>query len=172
MHRLLTGHAVYFNHRHNRVGHLFQNRFKSILCPQERYFLELVRYIHLNPLRGRLVRTMAELACYPYSGHSRIMHGGESWQDTKEVLDRFGNAVNTSRLGYEGFVEEGIAQGRRPELVGGGLLRSCGGWKPLMDARKAGVFFKSDERILGDSELSRRLLRPSRNWAKRVRRED
>ncbi len=51
MRRLLTGHAISFNRRHHRNGHLFQNRYKSILCQQEPYFLELVRYIHLNPLR-------------------------------------------------------------------------------------------------------------------------
>jgi REP element-mobilizing transposase RayT len=51
MRRLLTGHAVVYNQRHNRHGHLFQNRYKSIVCDEEAYFLELVRYIHLNPLR-------------------------------------------------------------------------------------------------------------------------
>ena len=51
MERLLTGHAGYFNRRHNRQGHLFQNRYKSILCQRERYLWGLVRYIHLNPTR-------------------------------------------------------------------------------------------------------------------------
>ncbi|MEJ2157770.1 MAG: transposase [Desulfobacteraceae bacterium] len=55
MRRLLTGHAISYNQRHNRHGHLFQNRYKSILCREDTYFLELVRYIHLNPLRTRLV---------------------------------------------------------------------------------------------------------------------
>lgn len=54
--RLLTGHAIYFNRRHRRYGHLFQNRYKSILWQQDAYLLELVRYIHLNPLRARLVK--------------------------------------------------------------------------------------------------------------------
>ncbi|MDD2320493.1 MAG: transposase [Geobacteraceae bacterium] len=51
MRRLLTGYAVYFNLRHNRSGHLFQNRYKSIFCEEESYLLELIRYIHLNPHR-------------------------------------------------------------------------------------------------------------------------
>ncbi|MCK5417301.1 MAG: transposase, partial [Desulfobacterales bacterium] len=55
MQRLLTGYAVSFNRRHQRRGHLFQNRFKSILCQEDAYLLELVRYIHLNPLRAKLV---------------------------------------------------------------------------------------------------------------------
>ena len=52
MRRLLTGYAVGFNHRHRRYGRLFQNRYKSILCQADPYLLELVRYIHLNPLRA------------------------------------------------------------------------------------------------------------------------
>ncbi len=54
MRRLLTGHAGYFNKRHRRSGHLFQNRYKSILCQEDTYLLELVRYIHLNPLRAKI----------------------------------------------------------------------------------------------------------------------
>ena len=52
MHRLLTGYAISYNYRHRRYGHLFQNRYKSILCQEDTYLLELVRYIHLNPLRA------------------------------------------------------------------------------------------------------------------------
>ena len=51
MRRLQTGHAVTFNRRHMRSGHLFQNRYKSIVCEEEEYLLELVRYVHLNPFR-------------------------------------------------------------------------------------------------------------------------
>ncbi|WP_228721451.1 transposase [Desulfosediminicola ganghwensis] len=66
MSRLLTGHAIYFNRRHRRHGHLFQNRYKSILCQEDTYLLELVRYIHLNPLRSKLVKDMDQLAQYPF----------------------------------------------------------------------------------------------------------
>ncbi len=69
MRKLLTGYAVTFNRRHDRVGHLFQNRYKSILCQQDRYFLELVRYIHLNPLRANLVGSIRQLNRYEYCGH-------------------------------------------------------------------------------------------------------
>ena len=54
MSRLLTGHAVQFNRRHRRHGQLFQNRYKSIICQEDAYLLELVRYIHLNPLRAKI----------------------------------------------------------------------------------------------------------------------
>jgi len=74
MRRLLSGYAQYFNRRHNRVGHLFQNRYKSIICEEEAYFDKLVAYIHLNPLRAGLVGTLQELALYPWSGHAVLMN--------------------------------------------------------------------------------------------------
>ncbi len=55
MRRLLTGYAVTFNLCHNRSGHLFQNRYKSLVCDEDSYLLELVRYIHLIPLRAGMV---------------------------------------------------------------------------------------------------------------------
>ena len=73
MRRLLTGYASGYNRRHRRIGHLFQNRYKSILCQEDAYLKELVRYIHLNPLRVGVVKEVETLDQYPYSGHSAIM---------------------------------------------------------------------------------------------------
>ncbi|MDZ7696711.1 MAG: transposase [Deltaproteobacteria bacterium] len=73
MRRLMTGYAVTFNKRHKRSGHLFQNRYKSIICEEDPYLLELIRYIHLNPLRAKLVQDLKELDTYPWSGHSTIL---------------------------------------------------------------------------------------------------
>jgi len=66
MRRLLTGYALSYNLRHHRCGHLFQNRYKSILCEEDPYLRELIRYIHLNPLRAGLVEDSEELGRYPY----------------------------------------------------------------------------------------------------------
>ena len=73
MRRLMTGYAVTFNIRHRRSGHLFQNRYKSVVCEEDPYLLELTRYIHLNPLRARLVKDIKELDKYQWSGHSAIL---------------------------------------------------------------------------------------------------
>ena len=73
MRRLLTGHAIYYNLRHKRHGYLFQNRYKSIVCQEDTYFKELVRYIHLNPVRAGIVKDMKQLDRYPYTGHSAIL---------------------------------------------------------------------------------------------------
>jgi len=69
----MTGYAVTFNIRHKRSGHLFQNRYKSIICEEDPYLLELIRYIHLNPLRAKLVQDLNELDKYPWAGHSAIL---------------------------------------------------------------------------------------------------
>ena len=73
MRKLMTGYAVTFNKRHKRSGHLFQNRYKSIVCEEDSYLLELIRYIHLNPLRAKFVQDLNELDKYPWSGHSAIL---------------------------------------------------------------------------------------------------
>jgi REP element-mobilizing transposase RayT len=73
MRRLMTGYAVTFNIRHRRAGHLFQNRYKSVICEEDPYLLELIRYIHLNPLRAKLVKDLKTLDKYPWSGHSAIL---------------------------------------------------------------------------------------------------
>ena len=73
MRRLMTGYAVTFNKRHKRSGHLFQNRYKSVVCEEDAYLLELIRYIHLNPLRAKLVQDLKELDKYPWTGHSAIL---------------------------------------------------------------------------------------------------
>jgi putative transposase len=69
MRRLLTGYAITYNRRHKRHGHLLQNRYKSIVCDEDSYFLELVRYIHLNPLRAKQVKDMSKLDRYRWSGY-------------------------------------------------------------------------------------------------------
>jgi REP element-mobilizing transposase RayT len=160
MRRLLTGYAVTFNHRHRRHGRLFQNRYKSILCQEEVYLLELVRYIHLNPIRAKLVSSLSDLNRYPYCGHSRLV--GElsaEWQDVSTVLDRFGKGLSTARKKYFDFVADGLKQGSRPELTGGGLVRSAGGWKELGALRKANIHLHNDERILGDSDFVEAVLK-------------
>ncbi len=159
MRRLLTGHAVYFNRRHRRWGYLFQNRYKSILCQEENYLLELVRYIHLNPLRAKQVSDLKKLEHYPYCGHSVLLgHYSNDWQSVDETLELFGEVVSEARRSYYKFVKKGINMGRRPELVGGGLIRSLGGWQAFKAFDRTDVHLKSDERILGDSDFVEEVL--------------
>ncbi len=151
MRPLLTGYAVNFNLRHQRFGHLFHNRYKSIVCEEEPYLLELVRYIHLNPLRAGVVKDMNELDHYIWCGHAVLMgNRALPGQETGEVLSRFGQGIEVSRRHYRNFVMDGISQGKRDELVGGGLRRIL----QLTGYEKVKAY---DERVLGSGEFVERL---------------
>jgi len=153
MRRLLTGYAISFNLRHRRDGHLFQNRYKSIVCEEDPYFKELVRYIHLNPLRAGRVSSIPQLERHQWCGHGVLVGKAKrGWQDHDYVLRWFGLKVGIARRNYRRFVLEGVSQGRRPDLVGGGLIRSQGGWSAVKAMRRLGMMEKGDERILGSGE--------------------
>jgi putative transposase len=159
MKKLLTGYVVNFNRRHQRSGHLFQNRYKSVICEEDPYLLELTRYIHLNPVRGGLVKRLSDLRRYPWTGHAALMGMVDrDWQDTATVLAYFGRQRRGAVKRYAAFVREGRAHGRRPELVGGGLLRSLGGWAQVLSLRRKGIKVASDARILGSGAFIERLL--------------
>ncbi len=159
MRRLLTGYAVTYNRRHQRYGHLFQNRYKSILCEEDAYFTELVRYIHLNPLRAKLVDNSSSLEKYLWCGHG-VLTGRlkNEWQDRDYVLSWFGKKEGAAKAAYRKYVEEGISQGRRPELVGGGLIRSQGGWSQVLSMRRRNRREVSDERILGSGNFVEQVI--------------
>lgn len=159
MRRLLTRYAVYFNRRHRRHGHVFQNRYKSIVCDEDEYFAELVRYIHLNPLRAGIVEDMKALDRYSYAGHGVIMGKVKAeWQDSDYVLSLFGHTVRQGRRNYREFVEAGIGEGKRPDLVGGGLVRSLGGWSEVGSMRRRKEKRLTDERVLGSGAFVEKLL--------------
>jgi putative transposase len=160
MRRLLTWYAQYYNHRYNRSGHLFENRYKSILCDEENYLLALVRYIHLNPIRAAIVKSMKELEDYPWSGHQTII--GKTacdWMDRDRVLAEFGEIRRKAVDEYRRFVQEGMRGGRNPALTGGGLVRSLGGWSQVMALRGHGDKEEADERILGSGDFVQGVIR-------------
>jgi len=208
MRRLMTGYAVTFNKRHKRSGHLFQNRYKSIVCEEDPYLLELIRYIHLNPLRTGLVKDLKELDKYPWTGHSAILGKKKNplipkqqpndfpfagrriafsqfrpetekatinsenpvnpvkkkplaEKTIEDVLIHFGDTVREARRRYRHFVKNGIAQGTRPELQGGGLVRSAGGDKRVLLRRKREERELGDARILGSGEFVGNILADS-----------
>ena len=165
MRRLLTGYAIVFNLQHQRSGHLFQNRYKSIVCQEDTYLLELVRYIHLNPLRAGLVKTIDELDGYPWGGHAVLMGNHElNGHQADDVLRLFGRSKRSARQKYREFVIDGIKNGRRNDLVGGGLRRS-------MAASHASDYVAFDERILGNSAFVESLWRevdPQENYGAKM----
>jgi REP element-mobilizing transposase RayT len=160
MRRLLTGYAGSFNRRHGRKGHLVQNRYKSILVEEEPYLLELVRYIHLNPLRANVVADLCALDRYPWTGHSALVGiVPRPWQAVAEVLGLFGGTPRARRQRYREFVADGVGQGRRPEFQGGGLRRSAGGWAGVARLRRGREAWAADERVLGSGPFVEEILR-------------
>jgi len=158
MRKLLTGYVVNFNLRHKRHGHLFQNRYKSIICEDDPYLLELTRYIHLNPLRAGMVGDVRGLSKYRWAGHSAILgRVKREWQDIDTVLGYFGKGRKAVEK-YEQYVAEGVSLGKRPELVGGGLIRSLGGWSQVLSLRRKGGKVAFDERVLGGDDFIQRLM--------------
>jgi len=182
MRRLMTGYAVTFNKRHKRSGHLFQNRYKSIVCEEDAYLLELIRYIHLNPLRASLVNDLKELDKYLWTGHSTILgkrknplipdkpnkhkKGGKPEKilvekTVEDILLHFGETAKVARRRYRQFVKNGFDQGKRLDLQGGGLVRSAGGNKAGLLGRKKEEREKGDERILGSGGFVTEILKKS-----------
>jgi len=102
--------------------------------------LELVRYIHLNPIRAGIVDDVMLLRDYPWSGHSAPIGRVElKRQDAGYVLGFFAEKQKEARAGYAAFVAKGIDEGRRPDLTGGGLVRFVGGMEGLEGASPGGT---------------------------------
>ena len=159
MRKFLTGYSISYNKRYERHGHLFQNRYKSIVCEEEAYFRRLVAYIHLNPLRSGIVASLEELNHYPWSGHATLMqHAEHQWQELDYVLGYFGESENDARNAYLEFIRDQMTLGKQEELTGGGLIRSAGGWFEVLSMRQRGERQFSDERILGGGEFAQALI--------------
>lgn len=133
----------------------FNGADKSIICREDLYLKDLVRYICLNSLRAKIVSDMRGLNRYKYSGHSVLMGKGNcDWQKIKYVLSYFGKSILKARVNYYSYLKEGMDQGGHPEPVNGGLIRSLGGWTEVQKLRLKGQDrIKGDERILGDGEF-------------------
>ncbi|MEI6206590.1 MAG: transposase [Desulfuromonadales bacterium] len=109
MQNLTFRYTRWINWKQNRSGHLFQGRFKAVMVDADSYLLELTRYIHLNPVRAKMVHSPDE---FPWSGH-RAYLGMESipWLTTDWVLSKFARKSNRACINYNKFVESGKNDG-------------------------------------------------------------
>ena len=116
MHWLTTAYSVYFNRRHRQVAHLFQGRYKSIVVEAEGYLLSLSRYVHLNPVRGKVIgrgdpverrRRLRNWRWSSYREYSGLAKE-EPWVTQERVLGEIGGAAKQRRLRCRRFVEEGL----------------------------------------------------------------
>jgi putative transposase len=102
--------ARYYNKRYHRRGPLFCDRYKSIATQDQYYLEQLIGYIHLNPIRAGICKTLSHLDKYPWSGHSRIMGNSDGgFQEIKQILKRFGKTTEEARRKYREFINAGIA---------------------------------------------------------------
>jgi REP element-mobilizing transposase RayT/DNA-binding transcriptional ArsR family regulator len=112
MSRVNTGYARRFNLRHLRSGHLFENRYGSLLVDDDAYLRRLVRYVHLNPLRAGLVSSLEALAHYPWTGHAALMGEARPFQAVDEVLRWFAPDPELARKRLVAWMREGLVEGR------------------------------------------------------------
>lgn len=124
----------YINKRKKRIGHLFQGRYKAILVDADNYLLELIRYIHHNPVRAAMVTDPAE---YQWSSHQNYLGKGNiPFLTTDFVLSQFGKKRAAARKAYHDFILKGITEGRRADFHQG----------------------ETDSRILGDDGFTDTIL--------------
>lgn len=116
MQGLHQAYTLYFNHKYRLVGHLFQGRYKALICDRDSYLLELVRYLHLNPVRSKLVK---DPALYTWSSHGLYLQklsGGQNLVETDRVLIQFSRKRSEATSRYRRFVLEGIGGGHREDF--------------------------------------------------------
>lgn len=98
----------YVNRTHQRVGHVFQGRYKAVLVEREAHLLELVRYVVLNPVRAGMVNDAAD---WPWSSHAAVLGGpglAPSWQEVDQLLLAFGPTRKRAVARYVDFVRAGV----------------------------------------------------------------
>jgi REP element-mobilizing transposase RayT len=173
MRRLNGTYATHFSKRHDRRGYLFQDRYKSLVTQDQHYVEELVRYIHVNPLRAGVCSSIDELDVYPWTGHAVLM-GRQSctFQDTWTILRRFGQSTESARKKYREFVS-GSSSGDKEDMdeIGDTVRRADTG-RPRSD--------EPDRWVIGDPEFVKGVvakdrqnrLRLSRHRVEKVTLED
>ena len=114
MQSIQQSYTQYFNARHHLVGHCFQGRYKAILCDADAYLLQLVRYIHTNPVRAGLADTCES---YPWSSHRLYQTGRDTdGVSVEAILARFSPLRAKAIAAYDAFMREGLSEGHRPDL--------------------------------------------------------
>ena len=138
MQNLAFRYTQYINRRLKRVGHLFQGRYKAFLVDQDRYGLQLVRYIHLNPVRADLVKSPG---AYAFSSH-RAYLGREAlpWLTTDWVLGQFGDRSGIARIRFADFVDSASSEGHSEVFYGS----------------------KADTRVVGEEDFLKQVIKPAR----------
>lgn len=114
MQTLQQRYTQYFNAKHKKIGHIFHGRFKSIICQRDEYLLELVRYIHLNPVRAKVAAGPGD---YPWTSHKTYLAAkAPLWLDRDAILRQFSKNRDQAKRRYEDFIRRGMGEGHRDDL--------------------------------------------------------
>ncbi len=134
MQSLQLNYTQYFNRRYKRVGHLFQGRYKAILCQKENYLLELIRYIILNPIRAGLVSSLIK---WPWSSYAEIVQGkNDPITSVGDVLSLFDRRHNAALISFQKFINDANVEGHKKEY-----------------------YNLKDQRILGEKEFAEDVIK-------------
>jgi len=137
---LSFGYTQYFNRKYGKSGHLFQGRYKSFLCDRDAYLLELVRYIHLNPVRAGMVKSPDD---YRWSSHHQYLKASGGLADVDDVLQQFSKNKIKSTMLYNDFMKE-----------------------PSNSSSEISFYKVTDQQILGDEEFVDKITEKV-NWKDR-----
>ena len=134
MQSLQLNYTQYFNRRYKKSGHLFQGRYKAILCQKESYLLELIRYIALNPIRAKLAKS---LVAWPWSSYAEIVAQRKpEIISAGDVLGLFGIQRGATVSAFQRFVNDGLSEGHKQEY-----------------------YRLKDQRILGENEFAEDIIK-------------
>ena len=152
MHGLLTSYSQYHNRKYKKIGHLFQGRYKGILCQSDRYLGELVRYIHLNPVRAKMI---ARAEDFEYSGHRAYLGLDRSGLvDAESVLRHFGANKKRAISVYTEFVDAALNQKSQREYYLASEGRMLGSEEFLDEVKhRIGDHMGKRERRIGKPDL-------------------
>jgi REP element-mobilizing transposase RayT len=149
MRQLNAAYAQYFSKAYHRHGYLFQDRYKSLVTQDQGYVEELIRYVHANPLRSGLCKSLEDLAGHPWTGHAVLMGTRTAdFQDTWPVLRRFGPTIEAGRKGYAEFMAKAALSGDEAAE----LLSSIRKGNTDREKRNPGAY------VIGDPEFVRQVL--------------
>jgi putative transposase len=113
MQSLLYRYTGYYNRRYRKIGHLFQGRYKAILCDRDSYLMELIRYLHLNPVRAGMVK---DPKLYRWSSHGEYLRGrSERGIAVDRGLELWASARGQAIKAYQRFVRDGVEAGHQEE---------------------------------------------------------
>ncbi len=166
MRALNGGYARYYNKKYKRRGYLFQDRFKSVLCQDQEYAAQLIKYIHLNPLRAGKVKSLDQLKDWAWCGHgflSGVMNAkGEEFQNRKECLRRFGDNEHDALIAYLESLSQYCQSGNN----------KTAGQLPITEATEIAGSCKGWPAVIGDPEFVKKAMQQYKVYLNRKHRKD